>query len=217
MFAEGGFRVADRGGGPQGPGVSLSSERHDCRFAEARGATLTVPRSSAGAGEVSLSPHTVRAASALERLVLPSPNGATISAQLAATGATALGVSLRNRHAAAAWLRRRPESVCQRAGPCASTPTRVPAPAGLLRGAVQECQLGVVAPRRTPAAPARPAHPRPIEWCSAQVRLGWVAAGAAGRTARPPRRGAVRAGRGCRPRARRPPRRRRCRARSRSA
>ena len=43
----------------------------------------------------------------LERLVLPSPNGSTISAQLAATGATVLGVSLRNRHAAAAWLRRR--------------------------------------------------------------------------------------------------------------
>jgi len=77
------------------------------RFAESRGATLAVPRSSAGAGEVSLSPRTVRAAPVLERLVLPSPNGSTISAQLAATGATVLGVSLRNRHAAAAWLRRR--------------------------------------------------------------------------------------------------------------
>jgi 2-phosphosulfolactate phosphatase len=50
------------------------------RFAETHRATLAVPRSSAGAGEVSLSPGTVRAAPALERLVLPSPNGSTISA-----------------------------------------------------------------------------------------------------------------------------------------
>ncbi|HWN36142.1 MAG TPA: 2-phosphosulfolactate phosphatase [Pseudonocardia sp.] len=59
--------------------------------------------------EVSLSPRSVRDAPvSLDRLVLPSPNGSTISVQLAGTGATVLGVSLRNRRAAAAWLRSRP-------------------------------------------------------------------------------------------------------------
>jgi len=76
-------------------------------FAAARNATLAVPRSKARPGEVSLSPQSVRAAPAdLLGLVLPSPNGSTISDQLAATGATVLGASLRNRCAVAAWLLR---------------------------------------------------------------------------------------------------------------
>ncbi|HTF48619.1 MAG TPA: 2-phosphosulfolactate phosphatase [Pseudonocardia sp.] len=76
-------------------------------FAAARHATLAVPRSKAGPGEVSLSPQSVRAAPAdLLGLVLPSPNGSTLSAQLAATGATVLGASLRNPRAVAAWLLR---------------------------------------------------------------------------------------------------------------
>ncbi|MEU4688569.1 2-phosphosulfolactate phosphatase [Actinoplanes sp. NPDC023714] len=58
-------------------------------------------------GEVSLSPATIAAASHLERLILPSPNGSTISAALAETGATVVGVSLRNASAAAAWVRTR--------------------------------------------------------------------------------------------------------------
>ena len=64
-------------------------------------ATLATPR---GRGEVSLSPGTVRSATGLDRLVLPSPNGATIAA--AAPGPV-LGVSLRNRAATARWLRSR--------------------------------------------------------------------------------------------------------------
>jgi 2-phosphosulfolactate phosphatase len=77
-------------------------------LAAARKATLAVRRSNVGPGQVSLSPRSVRAAPGpLERLVLPSPNGSTISFQLAETGATVLGVSLRNRLAAADWLSRR--------------------------------------------------------------------------------------------------------------
>ncbi|GAA1379398.1 hypothetical protein GCM10009613_02000 [Pseudonocardia kongjuensis] len=71
-------------------------------LARAHRATLAVPRSAAGPGEVSLSPGTVRAAAGLQRLVLPSPNGSAIAA--AARGPV-LGVSLRNRAAAADRIR----------------------------------------------------------------------------------------------------------------
>ena len=74
-------------------------------LAAAHGATLAVGRSAAGPGDVSLSPPSVRAARDLHRLVLPSPNGSTISARLAATAPTVVAVSLRNRRAAAEWLR----------------------------------------------------------------------------------------------------------------
>ena len=80
------------------------------RFAEERGAVLAVGRSAAGPGEISLSPSTVRRAPAPRRLVLPSPNGATISVGLQAGGAEVLGVSLRTRAAAARYLLRRRES-----------------------------------------------------------------------------------------------------------
>jgi len=56
--------------------------------------------SSAPAGGVSLSPTSVREAQqrpgGLPRLVLPSPNGSTISAALAESGARVVGASLRN-------------------------------------------------------------------------------------------------------------------------
>ncbi|MDT7600222.1 MAG: 2-phosphosulfolactate phosphatase, partial [Pseudonocardiales bacterium] len=56
-------------------------------LAAARKATLAVRRSNAGPGQVSLSPRSVRAAPGpLDRLVLPSLNGSTISFQLAETG-----------------------------------------------------------------------------------------------------------------------------------
>lgn len=77
------------------------------RRARALGATLAVGRRAAGPGEVSLSPGTVRAAVGLERLVLPSPNGAALAHALASSGATVLGASLRNRAAVAAHLRAR--------------------------------------------------------------------------------------------------------------
>jgi 2-phosphosulfolactate phosphatase len=58
-------------------------------------------------GQVSLSPDSIRRSTGIERLVLPSPNGATISARLADAGATVVGVSLRNADAAAASVLRR--------------------------------------------------------------------------------------------------------------
>ncbi|GAA2372103.1 hypothetical protein Cme02nite_00250 [Catellatospora methionotrophica] len=70
-------------------------------------ATLAVGRAQVGPGQlVSLSPATIRAAGGLRRLVLPSPNGSTIARRLAETGATVIGVSLRNASAAAAWAAR---------------------------------------------------------------------------------------------------------------
>ena len=72
--------------------------------AEAHDATLAVGRSRARPGDVSLSPLTVRAARDLHRLVLPSPNGSTISAGLAREVPAVVAVSLRNRRAAAEWL-----------------------------------------------------------------------------------------------------------------
>lgn len=69
------------------------------------GAVLAVGRSEAGPGQVSLSPDTVLRSAGITRLVLPSPNGSTVAARLAATGATVVGVSLRNAAAAAAWVR----------------------------------------------------------------------------------------------------------------
>lgn len=74
-------------------------------FADERGATLAVPRSTSRAdGGVSLSPTSIRAAGPLRDLVLPSPNGSTIAALLAGAGAQVVAASLRNRPAVAAWL-----------------------------------------------------------------------------------------------------------------
>lgn len=55
-------------------------------------------------GEVSLSPGTIRAARVLRSLVLPSPNGSTISHLLAGLGSSVVGACLRNRTAVAARL-----------------------------------------------------------------------------------------------------------------
>ncbi|TWD80163.1 2-phosphosulfolactate phosphatase [Kribbella amoyensis] len=70
-------------------------------FAEQQNAVLAAGRSQPG---ITLSPVTIRAAEGVERLVLPSPNGSTISQQLGDSGATVLAVSLRNRQAAADWV-----------------------------------------------------------------------------------------------------------------
>lgn len=74
------------------------AHRHD--------ATLAVGRAAALPGQVSLSPASVRAAGPTPRLVLPSPNGSTVSALLAGQGVTVVGASLRNRRAVARWLQR---------------------------------------------------------------------------------------------------------------
>lgn len=72
-------------------------------FATEHDAVLAVGRSQAGPGQISLSAPTVRAATGVERLVLPSPNGSTICRDVAQLGATVIGVSLRNADAAAEW------------------------------------------------------------------------------------------------------------------
>jgi 2-phosphosulfolactate phosphatase len=77
------------------------------QFAADRGATLARGRSQGG---VTLSPASVLAAPELERLVLPSPNGSSISFDLAGSGMTVVGACLRNRTAVARWLAPRLES-----------------------------------------------------------------------------------------------------------
>lgn len=76
-------------------------------YAKQYDAALAVGRSEAGPGQVSLSPVTVRQARGIKRLVLPSPNGSTISQQLSDAGTTVIAVSLRNRAAAAEWVSKR--------------------------------------------------------------------------------------------------------------
>jgi len=71
-------------------------------YAEERNAVLAVGRSVRTG--VSLSPASVRTAAGVERLVLPSPNGSSISFGLAEDGATVVGACLRNRSAVAHWL-----------------------------------------------------------------------------------------------------------------
>jgi len=71
------------------------------------GTVLAGPR---GDGRVSLSPASMTALPAGTRVVLPSPNGATICAAAADRGATVLVGSLRNAAAVAADVRHRLES-----------------------------------------------------------------------------------------------------------
>lgn len=75
-------------------------------FAEGLGARLAVGRLEARAqpGEISLSPGSMAALRPGERVVLPSPNGSTISHALLATGATVVAGALRNATAVAQWL-----------------------------------------------------------------------------------------------------------------
>lgn len=73
-------------------------------YAQEHDAALAVGRSEAVNGQISLSPTTIRRATGVRRLVLPSPNGSTISRNLAATGSRVIGVSLRNADAAADWI-----------------------------------------------------------------------------------------------------------------
>lgn len=77
-------------------------------YAEARDATYAVgrfeARDSGPLVAVSLSPSSLQQATGLQRLVLPSPNGSTISAMLRDSGAVVVGACLRNRKAVAHWL-----------------------------------------------------------------------------------------------------------------
>lgn len=74
-------------------------------------AVCAVGRAAAGPGEVSLSPASILAAEPVERLVLPSPNGSAICAELEGAGVAVAAGSLRNATAAGRWLAGRPEPV----------------------------------------------------------------------------------------------------------
>lgn len=75
-------------------------------YAASQGALLAVGRLEAREqeGQVSLSPAAMAQVSGVERIVLPSPNGSTITRALAATGARVVAGSLRNASAVAAHL-----------------------------------------------------------------------------------------------------------------
>jgi 2-phosphosulfolactate phosphatase len=76
-------------------------------FAAERDAVLAVGRfEAAGLADPppSLSPAQLLTSEPVERLVLPSPNGSTICAALAAAVPVVVGASLRNRSAVARWL-----------------------------------------------------------------------------------------------------------------
>jgi 2-phosphosulfolactate phosphatase len=98
-------------------------------FAGRHDARLAVGRSVAKPGDVSLSPSTIRAAHGIQRLVLPSPNGATISSQL--TGTTLVAASLRNRRAVA-------EHLAGATGPIAVIASGERWPDGTLRPAIED-------------------------------------------------------------------------------
>ena len=70
-------------------------------YAEEHGAVLARGRSERAG--VSLSPASVRAVPGVERLVLPSPNGSSISFGLADAGVSVVGACLRNATAVARW------------------------------------------------------------------------------------------------------------------
>ena len=75
-------------------------------YADELGAVLGVSRveASKGGRGALLSPAAMSAAEGIDRIVLPSANGSPLSAKLAATGATVIAGSLRNRTAVASWL-----------------------------------------------------------------------------------------------------------------
>ena len=70
-------------------------------FAAHHGAALAGPRGSEG---LSLSPLSIRHATHLERVVLPSPNGSALSHELASSARQVVAVCLRNAAATADWV-----------------------------------------------------------------------------------------------------------------
>jgi 2-phosphosulfolactate phosphatase len=73
-------------------------------YAKRHHAVLALGRSHAGTGQLSLSPASIRSAPAVQRLVLPSPNGSTISYQLGSQGRACVASCLRNTAAVVDWL-----------------------------------------------------------------------------------------------------------------
>ncbi|GAA1964135.1 hypothetical protein GCM10009798_25330 [Nocardioides panacihumi] len=114
----------------------LWKDERAAAFAAEHDAVLAVQRQDAlrGGDGVSLSPVSLATAQGVRRVVLPSPNGSTVSTLLAGSGATVVAACLRNRRAVAAWLAPRLTS--------GATMAVVPAgerwPDGSLRPAVED-------------------------------------------------------------------------------
>lgn len=83
-------------------------------FAQEQNAVLAVGRSCATAGQISLSPATLRATRPSTRLVLPSPNGSTIAHHLSSVS-ICLAACFRNAGAVTEWVAARDAS--RRASP----------------------------------------------------------------------------------------------------
>ena len=117
-------------------------------FARGHQAVLAMGRRAAAAeGGMSLSPKSIRdSAGSVERLVLPSPNGSTVSALLEGAGAVVAAGSLRNRSAVAAWVVKRLDALAAQAGregrvgdpPVVIVPAGERWPDGSLRPAVED-------------------------------------------------------------------------------
>ncbi len=73
-------------------------------FADEQSAVLAQPRSHTREGGISLSPQSIRDSKAVSAIMLPSPNGSTITQMLADSGATVVAGALRNRAAVGQWL-----------------------------------------------------------------------------------------------------------------
>lgn len=105
-------------------------------YAAEVGATLAVGRLEAardGVAGVSLSPAAMARVEGVRRIVLPSPNGSTISTALAGSGATVVAACLRNAPAVTARLAERSDS-----GPVAVIPAGERWPDDTLRPAVED-------------------------------------------------------------------------------
>lgn len=87
-------------------------------FARGHDAVLALGRRAAAAqGGMSLSPKSIQdSAGSVGRLVLPSPNGSTISALLEGAGAVVAAGSLRNRSAVGRWVIKRLDALATAAG-----------------------------------------------------------------------------------------------------
>ena len=135
-------------------------------YAEERAATLAVGRFEArslpGGAGVSLSPAAMARVSGVSRIVLPSPNGSSISFGLAESGATVVGACLRNRRAVADW-------VAARGGTVAVVAAGERWPDGSLRPAAEDLwgagAVLALLPRDDLSPEAR-ARPRMLSWRS---------------------------------------------------
>ncbi len=90
------------------PSAQDFARRHDAVLAASRPHAAQAGER----GHVSLSPVSIRAAAGLSRLVLPSPNGSALAADLARAGVPVVAACFRNRAAVACWL----ASQCTSAG-----------------------------------------------------------------------------------------------------